>query len=129
MKATYLLIASAAVVGVGLLGPTPARGDSAAGEKIFKSRCANCHSLTSGLSSIAPDLTGVVGRKAGSLKDYRYTPALQNADFVWTADKLQQWLASPHNVVPETEMTFPGLKSEQERTDVVDFLKQRASKK
>ena len=129
MKTTYLLVASAVLAGVGLLGATPARADSAAGEKIFKSRCANCHSLTSGLSTIAPDLVGVVGRKAGSLKDYQYTPALRNADYVWTPTKLQQWLASPHNVVPETEMTFQGLKSEQERADVVEFLEQRMPKK
>ena len=130
MKAKYLLVVStAAVVGVGLLGPTPVRADSAAGEKIFKSRCANCHSLTPGLSSIAPDLTDVVGRKAGTLKDYKYTAALRSADYVWTTEKLQEWLNSPHNVVPETEMTFPGLKSAAERTDVVDFLKQRTSKK
>lgn len=129
MKAKYLLVVSAAVVGVGLLGPTPVRADSAAGEKIFKSRCANCHSLTPGLSSVAPDLTGVVGRKAGSLKDYQYTPALRNADYVWTAAKLQEWLSSPHNVVPETEMTFPGLKSEPERAEVIEFLIQRVPKK
>jgi len=129
MKATYLLVASAALLSIGLFGPTLARADSAAGEKVFKSRCANCHSLTSGLSTIAPDLTGVVGRKAGSLKDFQYTPALRNADYVWTAAKLQQWLASPHNVVPETEMTFSGLKSEQERADVVEFLEQRTPKK
>ena len=55
--------------------------------------------------------------------------ALRNADYVWTPAKLQQWLASPHNVVPETEMTFPGLKSEQERIDVVEFLEKRDQKK
>jgi cytochrome c len=129
MKATCLLLACALVVGAGLLGPTLARADSTAGEKVFKSRCANCHSLTSGLSTIAPDLTDVIGRKAGSLKNYQYSPALRNADYVWTAAKLQEWLASPHNVVPETEMTFPGLKSATERTEVVDFLKQHTSKK
>jgi cytochrome c2 len=129
MKPTYLLAVAAAMATMALAAPRPVRADSAAGEKIFKSRCANCHSLTPGQSTLAPDLAGVVGRKAGSLKDYKYSPALQNADFVFTREKLEQWLKAPHNVVPETEMTFTGLKSETERVDVVEFLIQHAPKK
>jgi cytochrome c2 len=129
MKPTYLLAVAAAMVTMVAAAPRSAFADSAAGEKVFKSRCANCHSLTPGLSTVAPDLTGVVGRKAGSLKDYQYSPALRNADFVFTREKMEQWLRTPHNVVPETEMTFSGLKSETERADVVEFLMQRTPKK
>ena len=129
MKPTYLLAVAAAMVTMVAAAPRPAFADSAAGQKVFKSRCANCHSLTPGLSTVAPDLTGVVGRKAGSLKDYQYSPALRNADFVFTREKMEQWLRTPHNVVPETEMTFSGLKSETERADVVEFLMQRTPRK
>lgn len=125
---TKCMIVGLALIGVGVVGPSVGRADAVAGEAVFKSRCANCHSLTPGLSSIAPDLMGVVGRKAGSLKDYRYSPALHDADFVWTPEKLGGWLQSPHNAVPETEMSFPGLKDEKERAEVVEFLKQRRAK-
>ena len=127
MNPKYVVVAGLALMAVGFVGRA-AHADAKAGEAVFKSRCANCHSLTTGLSSIAPDLTGVVGRKAGSLKDYQYSPALRDASFVWTPAKLNEWLASPHNAAPETEMAFPGLKSEKERADVVEFLEQRKAK-
>jgi cytochrome c len=100
-----------------------AHADDKSGEDIFKNRCTNCHSLTPGLSTVAPDLRGVVGRKAGSLKDYKYSAALQNADFVWTPEKLNEWLQSPHQVAAETEMSFTGLKNEKKRAAVIEFLK------
>ncbi len=121
MKTTYFVVGLALA---GFLGPATVRADSPPGEALFKSRCANCHSLTPGLSSIAPDLRGVIGRQAGSVKGYQYSPALRDAGFVWTPEKLTEWLASPHNAAPETEMAFPGLKSEKERAEVVEFLKQ-----
>jgi len=102
--------------------PATLQADVAAGEEIFLTRCAQCHSLTRGQRSSAPDLTGVVGRRAGALKDYRYTPALRHAKFVWTPQKLNVWLTEPHHTAPETEMTFTGLKSAQDRADVVEFL-------
>ena len=126
MNAKYFVVASRTLVAVGFIGHGALA--AAPGEAAFRNRCATCHSLTSGVSSIAPDLTGVIGRKAGSVKDYQYSPALRNAAFVWTPEKLNEWLASPHNAVPETEMAFPGLKSEKERADIVEFLKQRQAK-
>jgi cytochrome c len=104
-------------------GVGTARADVKSGEEIFRTKCANCHSLTPGLSTIAPDLRGVVGRKAGSLKGFTYSAALQNADFVWTPEKLEQWLQSPHQVAAETEMPFKGLKNEKKRAAVIEYLK------
>ncbi len=127
MKAKYLAVAGLALVATAFHSQA-AHADAAAGEAVFRQRCANCHTLTAGASPIAPDLTGVVGRKAGSLKDYTYTGALRKADFVWTPEKLNEWLIAPHNAVPETEMAFPGLKSDKERADVVEFLKQHRAK-
>jgi cytochrome c len=102
--------------------------DLAAGATLFKKQCANCHSLTAGFSTIAPDLAGVVGRRAGAVKDYQYSAALRNADFVWTPEQLEQWLQSPHGVAVETEMAFPGLKDAQGCADVVEYLRQRPTK-
>ena len=127
MNTKCFVVAALALMAIGFLGQA-AQAAPTAGETVFRQRCANCHSLTPGVSSVAPDLAGVIGRKAGTLKDYSYTPALRNADFVWTPEKLTEWLISPHNVVPETEMTFPGLKSDKERAEVVEFLKQHRAK-
>ncbi len=126
MNVKHLLVASLALTAAGFVAAAALA--AAPGEAAFRDRCANCHSLTVGMSSVAPDLAGIVGRKAGSVKDYQYSPALRNAAFVWTPEKLTEWLAAPHNAVPETEMAFPGIKSGKERADIVEFLKQRPAK-
>ena len=126
MNAKHFVAASLALAAIGFIGDT-ALAD-APGEAAFRNRCAGCHSLKPGGFAIAPNLTGVIGRKAGSAKDYQYSPALRNAGFVWTPEKLMEWLASPHTAVPQAEMPFPGLKSEKERADIVEFLNQRHAK-
>ena len=102
--------------------------EPSAGETIFMKTCANCHSMTPGMSTVAPDLHGVVGRKVASLPNFKYSPALKEADFTWTAEKLDEWLASPHKVAAETDMTFIGLKDAKDRAAVIEFLKKFAAK-
>ncbi|MFI5395586.1 MAG: c-type cytochrome [Candidatus Binatia bacterium] len=128
MNAKRFVTSLLVLLAAGLIGSATAPAETTAGEAVFKSRCANCHTLTGGLSTIAPDLTGVVGRKAGSLKGYQYSAALRTSDIVWTAEKLEQWLSSPHGVAVETEMAFTGLKGEKEREDLIGFLKQHVIK-
>lgn len=128
MNARRFITAGFVLLAAGFIRSATARADTAAGETVFKSRCANCHTLTGGLSTIAQDLTGVVGRKAGSLKGYQYSAALRNSDIVWTPEKLNQWLSSPHGVAVETEMAFTGLKDEKARENLMGFLKQHVAK-
>ncbi len=118
-------------LGVGLMllsaafasGPQPARaaGDPVRGAALFK-RCRACHAVVKGRNKIGPSLYGVVGRKAGSLPDYPYSKALRNADWVWTKEMLDKWIAGPKAVLPGTKMIFPGLPKAQDRADVIAFL-------
>ena len=126
MNAKHLVVAGLAFVVVGFI--RDAALADATGEAAYRNRCANCHSLKPGVFSIAPNLTGIIGRKAGSANGYQYSPALRDAGFVWTVEKLMEWLASPHDAVRETEMPFPGLKSEKERADIVEFLNRPRAK-
>jgi cytochrome c len=80
------------------------------------------------MSTVAPDLRGVVGRKAAALPGFEYSAALKEFGYVWTPEKLTEWLASPHRLVAETEMSFPGLADPEERAAVVEFLKNFQSK-
>jgi cytochrome c len=68
----------------------------------------------------------VVGRKAGSLPGYAYSPAMKAQDFVWTEAKLDQWLTRPSAVVPGTAMAFEGLPKAEDRAALIAYL---ASKK
>ncbi|HJS85114.1 MAG TPA: cytochrome c family protein [Acetobacteraceae bacterium] len=99
-----------------------AAGDAAAGKTVFTQNCAICHSTDAGVNKIGPSLHGVVGRKAGSLSDYTYSPAMKAFDKTWTPETLDTYLAAPMKVVQGTKMIFPGLKSEADRQNVIAYL-------
>ena len=103
-------------------------GDPAAGKTVFK-KCAACHSLEPGKKKVGPSLHGVIGRTAGTLKGFRYSKAMKAygaSGIVWSEDTLNAYLAAPRKVVKGTKMAFPGLKKEQQRADVIAYLKQAA---
>jgi cytochrome c len=100
-------------------------GDSAKGETVFN-RCGQCHNaVKGGGNGLGPNLFGVVGRKAASLPNFPYSPALKNSKIIWTEVMLKKWVAGPKNLVPDTRMAFPGLRSSQEINDVVAYLRTR----
>ena len=76
-------------------------------------------------STVCPLLTVTVDGSAGTVPDYRSSPALQKSGIVWTDETLDKWLADPQAVVPGTKM-FYALESAQDRADVIEFLKQKA---
>ena len=98
-----------------------AAGNPAHGEQVYKT-CALCHSLDR--NGAGPRHAGVFGRTAGTVPDYRYSPALQKSGIVWNDETLDKWLADPQTLVPGTKMFFD-VKSAQDRADVIDFLKEK----
>jgi cytochrome c len=96
-------------------------GDPVRGAKVY-GLCEACHSLDE--DDVGPRHRGVVGRRAGSVAGYGYSPALRNAEFVWTPELLDRWLADPQGVVPGAKMFF-ALRSEQDRADVIAYLVQQ----
>lgn len=99
-----------------------AAGDATRGEALYEG-CQDCHSLDK--NEVGPRHRGVYGRKAGSLPDYSYSDALKNSKFVWDEKTLDQWLADPQKFLPGAKM-FYHLDNEQDRADVIEFLKTRA---
>lgn len=95
-------------------------GDAAKGHAVFTA-CKTCHAIDKNL--IGPMLKGVVGRKAGTVADFAYSPAMKNSGLTWTAQELSQFLEKPQAVVPGTRMTYPGLADPQKRADVIAYLK------
>ncbi|MGD9538322.1 MAG: cytochrome c family protein [Alphaproteobacteria bacterium] len=95
------------------------RGDPARGAKVYE-RCEGCHSLDA--NRVGPLHRSVVGRKAGTVPGYGYSPALAGSGIVWDETTLDAWLANPAKLVPGTKMGFR-LKDAQDRADVIAFLK------
>jgi len=92
------------------------------GEKIFK-KCIACHKF--GKNGVGPDLTGIVGRKAGSEK-FKYSKALTakaGEGLVWTEENLDAFIKKPKDFIKKTRMTFAGLKKDEDRKALIEFLK------
>jgi cytochrome c len=103
--------------------------DAENGEEVFK-KCRACHQVgTTAKNSVGPTLNGIIGRKAGAIEGYSYSPANKEAGskgLVWTEEAIFKYLENPMTFMPKTTMAFPGLKDEQDRKDVIAYLKQFA---
>ena len=113
------------IAGFLLLGSQAAlaEGDAAKGEKIYK-KCKACHSLEAGTKKVGPSLAGLFGRTAGTVEGFKYSTAMKDSGIVWDEETLDGFLTKPKDVVPKTRMAFPGFKKEQDRMDLIAYLKE-----
>ena len=103
-----------------------AMGDIATGEKVFK-KCAACHSIVKGgKNNIGPALYNVVGRKVGSVSDYKYSKALSGYEKEWTFEELNGYLIKPAKWIKGTKMAFAGLRKEKDRASVIKYLNENS---
>ncbi len=102
-------------------GMARADGDATAGQVVFH-KCAVCHSVKEGENKIGPSLHGVVGRPSHSIASFNYSTAMAAYNVTWDAPTLDHYLVDPRGVVPGTKMIFAGLKSDQDRANVIAYL-------
>ena len=98
---------------------------AADGKKIFK-RCTSCHSLTK--NKMGPSLGNIFGKKAGTVKRYRYSKAMKNSDIIWTDCTLDQFLIKPRKYIKGTKMRFSGIKKKSQRDALIKYLKENQKK-
>jgi len=96
-------------------------GDASRGKTLYQA-CAACHSIDE--NDVGPKHRGVVGRRAGSLADYGYSPALKASGIIWEEATLDRWLVNPSALVPGTKMFFK-IDDGQARADLIAYLKQQ----
>jgi cytochrome c len=123
MRRSNLIAALAAGVFALASHQALAEADLAKGEKIFK-KCKICHSLEEGKKKVGPSLAGLFGRTAGTVEGYKFSKAMKESGIVWDEDTLDTYLTKPKDMVPKTKMNFPGLKKEQDRIDIIAYLKE-----
>ena len=102
------------------LAQQPASYDAA--QQAFNNSCRTCHSVKEGDNRLGPNLNKIVGRKAGSLPDYSYSPAMKDAGFVWDQDKLARFIVKPDEIVSGNKMQPYGGVSQDEAAKVVAYL-------
>jgi cytochrome c len=96
----------------------------ASGQQLFNNSCRTCHTTKEGDNRFGPHLHNIIGRKAGSLPNYRYSEAMQSADFVWDEDKLGRFIENPDALVPGNGMTpYTGVRSAEDKAKIIAFLK------
>ena len=96
-------------------------GDPVHGKAVFEKRCTGCHAMDADREG--PRLSGVYGRKAGSIAGFTYSKGLKSSDITWTDATLEKWLSDPDLMIPDNNMSFSVPKAE-ERRDLIAFLKQ-----
>ena len=96
-----------------------AGGDAARGAQRY-ARCAACHALEH--DRVGPRHCGLIGRRAGSVPGFEYSPAMKRSELVWNRETLNRFLADPPKAVPGTTMTYAGVGDPQERADLIAYL-------
>jgi cytochrome c len=102
-----------------LTAPAAIAADPEHGKAVFQA-CAACHSDKG--DALGPNLAGVIGRKAGSRDDFRYSAAMQRAGFTWDEASLRQYLADPQAKVKGNRMPFSGLADPKDIDDVIAYI-------
>ena len=97
---------------------------SVANGQQISTRCQQCHDLSKGgPNKIGPNLWGVVGRARASHPGFDYSSAMAANHDAWDYAKLYPFLKSPQADVPGTKMSFAGLRSSQDRIDLIAYLR------
>ena len=94
--------------------------DAARGEQLYV-RCAACHALI--FDRVGPRHCGLLGRRAGSVPGFDYSPAMKKSGIVWNEKTLNQFLSQPLAMVPGTSMTYAGVPEASDRADLIAYLK------
>lgn len=117
LRTTLFLLLALQLVGA------EAADDIVAGKRLF-AMCASCHQVGhSARGGFGPQLNGIIGRQAGSTRDFHYSPAMKNAGFVWSEARLRAFLKSPDDVVPGNRMRFWGIGSDKDIDNLLAYLR------
>ncbi|WP_170766126.1 c-type cytochrome [Ruegeria lacuscaerulensis] len=96
------------------------------GKKVFK-KCKSCHQVGEGAKHrTGPALNGIVGADAGAVEGFKYSKALKAAaeeGLVWTDEEMAAFLAKPTAYLKGTQMSFAGLKKQDDIDAVIVYLK------
>jgi cytochrome c len=98
---------------------TATAGSALKGRELYDARCSACHSVDD--NRVGPMHLGVFGRKAGGVKGYPYSDALNKSKVVWNRDTLTAWLTNPEMLIPGQRMGY-AMDNAKDREDVVAYL-------
>jgi cytochrome c len=125
MSRRSILIASLLLAAPFAQSLSAAAQNAEAGAEVFK-KCRACHDVGPGAKNkVGPTLTGIIGRKSGTIEGFNYSEANKAAGakgLVWTEAEMDKYLADPRAYMPGNKMAFVGLKDDQDRKDIIAYL-------
>lgn len=100
-------------------------GDPEAGKMAFR-KCQACHMVgEKAVNRTGPSLNGILGRQAGTIEGFNYSPAMKAAGeegMVWTATTIDEYLQNPREYIPRNKMVLANIRSADERANVIAYL-------
>ena len=121
-------VASAQTAGSGNtdIGKLLSLGTVKHGEKVFK-KCIACHTIAKGgKNKIGPAIFGVLGKKSGSVSNYKYSKALLAHGKTWGFEEINAFLTKPQAYIKGTKMAFGGISNEKDRASVILFMNSKS---
>jgi cytochrome c len=106
------------------IGPKLKDANVQHGEALFKQQCFTCHTIDKGgVNKVGPNQWDILGRKKASHEGFSYSSALQQKGGEWSYEDINHMIFKPQAFVRGTKMAFAGLAKEQDRADVIAYLR------
>jgi cytochrome c len=123
VKAPWLLVSLFCALGVHAQAHAQPASELLRNQQLFQLKCASCHSI--GCNRRGPKLDGLIGRRAGSVADFKdFTPALKESGIVWSEKEIDDFLRDPERKIPGTSMSWPGpTQSAKERQRIIAHIR------
>jgi cytochrome c len=95
------------------------------GERQFARKCSICHTLAGEAARRAgPTLSGLFGRRAGTVPGYLYSETLRGSDIIWADDTIDALFdIGPDHYIPGSKMPMQRIVKAADRRDLIDFLR------
>jgi cytochrome c len=94
-------------------------------QNAFQAKCANCHSIACNRNG--PKLEGLLGRRAGSVVDFKnYSSELKDSGIVWSDKTIDEYINDPSKMVPGTYMSSAArIEAASERRSIIAHVKRQ----